>query len=75
PMISGIRRDTDDTQADGAILAINLRFVVEGEYRRRLGLEIFDDIGSLSSYQYRHPQSGQFALLVTSTGTLEAISV
>lgn len=74
-MISGIRRDTDDTQADGALLAVNLRFIVDGEYRRRPGMELLTALGSVSSYGFWNPVNGQFALLVTSAGVLEAVAI
>jgi hypothetical protein len=74
-MIGGIRRDTDDTATDGALLAVNLRYWVEGEYRRRLGMERLTSIGANSAYSFWNPVNGQFALLVTSTGVLEAVAI
>jgi hypothetical protein len=74
-MISGIRRDTDDTQDDGAILAVNLRYIVDGEYRRRTGMELVSEHGALSAYKFWNPVNGDYALLVTPAGELEAVAI
>ena len=72
-MISGIRRDTDDTQDDGAIYASNLRFVISGEYRRRLGMERVASLGAVCVGSFVNPISGDFAMLVTPDGDFEAV--
>jgi hypothetical protein len=74
-VISGIRRDSDDTQDDGALLAINLRFIVEGEYRRRTGMERAASVGALRLSSFVNPLTGVFAMAVTPAGDFEAIAV
>ena len=74
-MISGIRRDTDDTQDDGALYASNVRFVISGEYRRRLGMERAASVGAVCVGSFVNPVTGDFAMLVTPSGVFEAVSL
>jgi hypothetical protein len=70
-----IRRDTDDTQDDGSLLAINTRFIIDGEVRRRLGMELVAAYGATRIGRYMNPSTGKFALLVTSGGTIESVAL
>lgn len=74
-MIAGIRGDTDDTQTDGSVLSKNVSFRVEGECRTRPGMEKAFDYSSLAMYAFVSPISGRFVVTLTSSGTLEAISL
>ena len=74
-MISGIRRDTDDTAEDGSLMAVNLRFIIDGEYRRRSGMERAASIGARSLGSSYSVLNGRFALIVTAAGVLEAVQV
>ncbi len=74
-MISGIRRDTDDSQDDGALYAANIRFVVAGEYRRRLGMERAASFDAVCVGSFVNPVTGDFAILLTAAGNLESVSV
>ena len=70
-----IRRDTDDTQGDGSLLAINTRFIVEGEVRRRLGMELATTTGANRIGRFMHPSEGKFAILITDAGVMEAVTL
>jgi hypothetical protein len=74
-VIAGIRRDTDDTQDDGALMATNVRYYIEGETRRRLGMDLFDATGAQRITQFTNPATGDFAILITPTGNMEAILI
>jgi hypothetical protein len=74
-VISGIRRDTDDTQDDGAIYASNVRFSVAGEYRRRLGMERVASLGAVCVGSFVNPVTGDFAMLLTPAGAFEAVAL
>ena len=74
-MNPAIRRDTDDTADDGCIESVNVRFLIDGEYRRRQGMELGMAVSSLSLGTIHNSLNGRYALSVTSTGDLEATSV
>lgn len=74
-MRAEIRRDTDDTQSDGSLLAINTRFIVEGETRRRLGMELVTATGANRIGRFMNPSTGKFAILITSAGAMESVTI
>lgn len=70
-----VRRDTDDTQSDGSLLAINARFIIEGETRRRLGMELVTATGANRIGRYMNPSTGKFAILITPAGAMESVTI
>lgn len=69
----GVRSDTADT-ANGALLAINPTFYLEGEMRRRAGMAGFTNASGTSMSDYYSGMTGRWAIFVTTTGTVEAVA-
>ena len=70
----GIRADTADTAQDGCLLAVNPTFFLEGELRRRAGMEGFTNQSGTSLSGYYSGMTGNWAIFATSTGTVVAVA-
>ena len=72
----GIRRDTDDTSMDGIIYASNVRYYSEGEIGRRRGMERAASFSGTGIVGFKTAASlTQYAVIFTTTGTLEAVAL
>lgn len=64
----------DSAVSDAAHYAENVRFSLEGEVQRRVGLAKSSATSGTSVTNYWHPTAGFYVIFATSTGTLEAVS-
>lgn len=70
----GIRRDLSAT-ADGAYIVIGSDMRIEGELRRRAGMELAVVQSGVVLTSMWSTVSGRFAVFSTTTGTIEAEAV
>lgn len=71
----GIRSDTADTADDGALFVANPAYHIDGELRRRPGMEGFGTTVSGTAISgYYNGMTGNWAIFVTAAGTVEAVA-
>ncbi len=70
----GIRNDLSSV-GDGIETGSGISFSIEGEIRRRPGLTWLADFGGQLVQSFRSPITGAFAVIVTSSGTIEAVAL
>jgi hypothetical protein len=66
----GIRQDTDATASDGAFLAINPTYDIEGEIARRPGMELFEEQTGNSMLVFWCATGGYQVAFATTAGEL-----
>lgn len=67
----GIRSDTEAT-GNGCSTVVNASFIITGELSRRYGMVNALSKTGTAITQFHNPLVGYFAILATSTGTVEA---
>ncbi len=73
----GLRYD-DSASGDGALIAQNSRFYIDGELQRRPGLESVSAgsvVESLCFATYGDLLGDQYIVLVSDTGTIQTVAV
>jgi hypothetical protein len=71
----GIRRDTAAT-GEGAQMAVNTRFYLEGELQRRLARQlVLINSSGLGIAPYGPPRGEQYVALATTAGWIQVIKV
>jgi hypothetical protein len=69
----GVTRD-ESSASDGAMMASNVRFYIEGECGRRLPLQRqLTQSGTYGMATYGAPNGGQYAVLVVSSGNVQMV--
>lgn len=70
----GITRD-EAADSDGALMAINVRFYIDGECGRRLPLQrTATQAGPYGMATYGASNGGQYAVLVDSSGNVQMVT-
>lgn len=72
---AGIRRDSDDTSADGARVAMNTRFYYDGELRRRMGMKVAVAFNGVSMSFKTAADNTQYMVFVTPSGVMESVII
>ena len=71
----GIRQDTAWTENDGAFMAVNLEYEIDGEIRRRPGLEAFTQQSGTAMSCFWVPTTGYQIAFATSDGEVYALEL
>jgi hypothetical protein len=69
----GIRADTSD-DGEGALFVNNASFFIQGELRRRHGMEGFTDQSGVAIADFWNVGTGRWAIFATSTGDVIALA-
>ena len=64
----------ESSESDGAMMATNVRFYIDGECGRRLPLQReLTQAGTYGMATYGAPNGGQYAVLVDSSGNVQMV--